>query len=166
MTDGPATADVYDELHERYGPALQSCPVQLRDLGGRRRFHGTVRTVRCHEDNALLRSVLSSPGDGAVLVVDGGGSLRTALVGDVIAGLAASNGWVGLVVHGAVRDSAALGALPLGVKALGTNPRTSAKTGAGEAEIPVDLGGVTITPGDRLWADEDGVLVLRAPSAP
>jgi regulator of ribonuclease activity A len=166
MTDGPATADVYDELHEQHGTALQSCPVQFRDLGGHRRFHGAVRTVRCHEDNALLRSVLSAPGAGAVLVVDGGGSLGTALVGDVIAGLAAANGWAGLVVHGAVRDSAALAALPLGVKALGTNPRKSAKTGAGEVDVPVDLGGVTATPGDRLWADEDGVLVLRASSAP
>ncbi|MGF1646825.1 MAG: ribonuclease E activity regulator RraA [Kineosporiaceae bacterium] len=166
MTDGRATADVYDELHERHGTTLQSCPLQFRDLGGRRRFQGPVRTVRCHEDNALLKSVLSGPGDGAVLVVDGGGSLGTALVGDVIAGLAVANGWAGLVIHGAVRDSVALGGLPLGVKALGTNPRTSAKTGAGEVDVPVELGGVVMMPGDRLWADEDGVLVLRASSAP
>lgn len=153
---GAATADLYDQ----YGDSLQSCDLQLRDLGGRPRFHGDVRTVRCHEDNALLRSVLSTPGSGAVLVVDGGGSLHTALVGDVIAGLAVANGWAGIVVHGAVRDSAALADLDLGVKALGTNPRKSAKTGAGEVDVPVVFGGVTFTPGDSLWADEDGVVVL------
>lgn len=160
--DSPATADLFDT----HGDALQSCDVQFRDLGGRRRFHGGVRTVRCHEDNALLRSVLSAPGDGAVLVIDGGGSLHTALVGDVIAGLAVANGWSGLVVHGAVRDSAALAGLDLGVKALGTNPRKSTKTGAGEVDVDVTVGGVTFTPGDALWADEDGVVVLRAASGP
>jgi regulator of ribonuclease activity A len=162
VTDLPATADLVDA----HGDALQSCDVQFRDLGGRRRFHGEVRTVRCHEDNALLRSVLSTPGDGAVLVIDGGGSLHTALVGDVIAGLAVDNGWSGLVVHGAVRDSAALATLDLGVKALGTNPRTSTKTGAGEVDVTVIFGGVAFTPGDALWADEDGVVVLRAAPVP
>jgi regulator of ribonuclease activity A len=162
VTELPATADLVDA----HGDTLQSCDLQFRDLGGRRRFHGEVRTVRCHEDNALLRSVLSTPGDGAVLVIDGGGSLHTALVGDVIAGLAVDNGWSGVVVHGAVRDSAALGDLDLGVKALGTNPRKSAKTGAGEVDVAVTFGGVAFTPGDALWADEDGVVVLAAASVP
>lgn len=157
-SEGPATADLYD----RHGDALQSCDLQLRDLGGRRRFHGAVRTVRCHQDNALLKSLLATPGEGAVLVVDGGGSLHTALVGDVIAGLAVEHGWAGLVVHGAVRDSAALAGLDLGVKALGTNPRRSARTGAGEVDVPVTFGGVTFPPGASLWADEDGVVVLDA----
>lgn len=152
-----ATADLYDER----GEELASLPLQLRRFGRDGAFDGPVRTVRCHEDNALVREVLSSPGDGAVLVVDGGGSLETALVGDVIAGLAVDHGWVGIVVHGAIRDAEAIDDLPIGVKALGTNPRKSAKTGAGEVDVPVTFGGVTFTPGAHLWSDADGILVER-----
>jgi regulator of ribonuclease activity A len=97
--------------------------------------------------------------------VDGGGSLRSALVGDVIAGLAVDHGWVGLVLHGVVRDSVALDQLPLGIKALGTNPAKSGKTGAGEADVPIEIGGVQITPGCTVWSDPDGVLVGPAPAA-
>lgn len=154
---GYATADLVD----RFEAVIQSCAVQFRDLGGRPRFHGPIRTVRCHEDNARLKSMLSTPGDGAVLVIDGGGSLRTALVGDVIAGLAVKNGWAGLVVHGPIRDSAAIATLDLGIKALGTNPLKSGKTGAGETDVPVSFGGCTFTPGHWLYADEDGVVVLE-----
>lgn len=151
----PATADLYDE-HES---ELASCETQFRNLGGRARFCGRIRTVRCHQDNALLRRVLGEPGKGQVLVVDGGGSLATALVGDLIAELGRGNGWEGLVIHGAVRDSVALGSLDIGLKALGTNPRKSAKTGAGEADVPVSFGGITFTPGHWLYGDEDGVVV-------
>jgi len=151
----PATADLID-AHEA---VLQSCDLQFRDFGGRRRFHGPIRTVRCREDNALVRATLSQPGDGSVLVVDGAGLLHGALVGDVIAGLAVQNGWTGIVVHGAIRDSAAIGALPIGLKALGTNPRRSGKTGSGTADVPVAFGGVIYTPGEHLYADEDGIVV-------
>ncbi len=154
-----ATADLIDE----HGDALGSCDLQLRQYGGHRAFSGVVTTVRCHQDNALLKSVLSSPGDGRVLVVDGGGSLHTALMGDLIAQLAVDNGWAGVVIHGAVRDSATLSGMPLGVKALGTNPRKSGKTGAGERDVPVSFGGVTFTPGAELFSDPDGVLVTAAP---
>ena len=124
MTETPVpTADLVD----RYGSELCVCDVQFRQFGGRRGFAGPVRTVSCHEDNGLLRELVRTPGSGSVLVVDGAGSLRTALVGDRIAGAALANGWAGLAVYGAVRDSAALSALDLGIKALGTNPRTSAK---------------------------------------
>jgi regulator of ribonuclease activity A len=119
-----------------------------------------VSTVRCHQDNALVKSVLSEPGEGRVLVVDGGGSVHTALMGDVIAQLAVDNGWAGVVIHGAVRDTAALAGMPLGVKALGSNPRKSAKTGAGDRDVPVTFGGTTFRPGDQLWSDDDGVVVL------
>ena len=158
----PATADLVDEL----GDGVDSCDLQLRQLGGARAFDGTAVTVRCFEDNALLRSVLSEPGKGRVLVVDGGGSLRCALVGDVIAGLALDNGWAGLVLHGVVRDSAVLGQLPLGIKALGTNPRKSGKTGSGERDVPVAFGGVTFRPGAHVYSDDDGVLVrtVRTPT--
>jgi regulator of ribonuclease activity A len=152
-----STADLVDE----HGEALQSCDLQLRQFGGRRRFHGPLRTVACFEDNALVRQVLSEPGDGAVLVVDGGGSLHTALVGDLIAGLAQANGWAGVVVHGAVRDTEALGGLDIGIKALGSNPRKSAKLAAGQVDVPVRFGGVGFRPGEHLYSDEDGVVVLR-----
>lgn len=149
------TADLID-AHEA---TLQSCETQFRQFGARHSFNGPIRTVRCQEDNALLKQVLSTPGNGAVLVVDGHGSLRTALVGDMIAGLAEKNGWMGLVINGAIRDSVAIKALDLGVKALGTNPRKSAKTGAGEADVPVTFGGCTFTPGHWLFSDEDGIVV-------
>ncbi|CAL9361490.1 ribonuclease E activity regulator RraA [Streptomyces sp. Tu 3180] len=150
------TADLVD----RYGTDLRVCDLQFRRFGAHRGFAGRVRTVSCHEDNGLLRDLLRTPGDGAVLVVDGGGSLRTALVGDLIAGAAQDNGWAGLVLHGAVRDSAALAGLRLGIKALGTIPRKSAKDAAGAVDVPVTFGGVTFRPGDVLHADDDGVALL------
>ena len=115
--------------------------------------------MRCFEDNALLKSVLSEPGDGRVLVIDGDASVHAALVGDVIAELGRSNGWAGLVVHGAVRDAATLRTLAIGIKALGTNPRKSTKTGAGERDVPVSFGGVTFAPGDVAYSDDDGIVV-------
>ena len=150
------TADLVDELGDR----ARSCDVQFRSYGGRSRGVGRVRTVRVHEDNALVRKLLSEPGNGAVLVIDGGGSVHTALVGDIIAGLAVDNGWNGLIVHGAIRDVVAIGSLDLAVKALGSNPRKSAKTGAGDVDVPVDLGGVTFNPGDELYSDEDGIVLV------
>ncbi|SFQ03941.1 regulator of ribonuclease activity A [Amycolatopsis arida] len=156
MTETFSTADLVDE----HGDRLRVCDTQFRQFGGRRSFTGPVRTVSCHEDNALVRDLLNTAGGGAVLVVDGGGSLHTALTGDLIAAAAARNGWAGLVVHGAVRDSAALAELPIGIKALGTNPRKSAKAGAGAVDVPVGFGGITFTPGDVLYADDDGVVVL------
>jgi regulator of ribonuclease activity A len=150
------TADLVDE----HGEALQSCDLQLRQFGGRRRFHGPIRTVACLQDNALVKAALSEPGNGAVLVVDGQGSLHTALVGDLIAGLARDNGWAGLVVNGAVRDVEELAGLDIGIKALGSNPRKSAKLAAGQVDVPVRFGGVTFRPGEHLYSDEDGVVVV------
>lgn len=152
-----ATADLYDDR----GDALDSLALQLHDIGGRVAFDGPIRTVRCHRDNALVKAVLATPGDGAVLVVDGAGSLESALVGDLIAASAVDNGWAGIIVHGAIRDREAIGGLPLGVKALGSNPRKSAKDGVGEVDVPVQIAGVTFTPGRHVWADADGILVER-----
>jgi regulator of ribonuclease activity A len=151
-------ADLVDDI----GPDVRSCDVQFRQFGARTQFAGPITTVRCLEDNALLKSVLSTPGDGGVLVIDGAGSLHTALVGDVIAELAHSNGWAGLVVHGAVRDAATLRGIDLGIKALGTNPRKSSKTGAGERDVTVSFGGVTFVPGDIAYSDDDGIVVVTA----
>ncbi|MGH3690407.1 MAG: ribonuclease E activity regulator RraA [Microbacterium sp.] len=152
-----ATADLYDELEE----GIQSLSLQLRSFGRRSAFDGPIRTVRCFEDNALVKAVLASPGEGAVLVVDGGGSLETALMGDLIAASAVANGWAGVVINGAIRDCVAIDALDLGVKALGTNPRKSAKLGAGERDVPLVIGGVVFRPGAHLYSDEDGILVER-----
>jgi regulator of ribonuclease activity A len=154
------TADLVDDI----GPDVRSCDVQFRQFGARAEFAGPISTVRCSEDNALLKSLLSTPGDGGVLVIDGGGSLHTALVGDVIAELAHSNGWAGLVVHGAVRDAAALRTLDLGIKALGTNPRKSGKTGAGDRDVTVSFGGVEFVPGDIAYSDDDGIVIVAAAS--
>ena len=150
------TADLADE----HGDAVRSCDAQFRSFGGRTAFEGRITTVRCSEDNALMRSVLEQRGDGGVLVVDGRGSLHAALMGDVIASLAVDNGWAGIVINGAVRDVAALRPLDIGIKALGSNPRKSAKTGAGEADEPVRFGGVTFAPGEHLVADLDGIVVI------
>jgi regulator of ribonuclease activity A len=154
----PATADLYDE----HGDALQSCDRQFRQFGGRSQFSGRIVTVACYQDNALLKSVLGEPGEGRVLVVDGGGSLHTALMGDLIAALAVASGWSGAIINGAVRDVAALRTLDLGIKALGSNPRKSTKTGAGERDVTVSFGGVAFTPGDTVYCDDDGIVVLAA----
>jgi regulator of ribonuclease activity A len=151
------TADLYDER----GEDLDSVSLQFQSLGGHSHFSGPARTIRCFEDNALVKSTLATPGDGAVLVVDGGGSLRTALMGDLIAASAVANGWAGVVINGAIRDREAIADLPLGVKALGSNPRKSSKTGAGETGIDVTVDGVTIRAGAVIWCDPDGILVER-----
>jgi regulator of ribonuclease activity A len=150
------TADLVDTI----GPDVRSCDVQFRQFGGRAEFVGKVSTVRCFEDNALLKSVLSEPGDGGILVIDGDASLHTALVGDLIAELARSNGWAGLIINGAVRDAAALRSIDIGIKALGTNPRKSTKTGAGERDVEITLGGVAFTPGEIAYSDDDGIVVV------
>jgi regulator of ribonuclease activity A len=152
------TADLVDDI----GADVRSCDVQFRQFGGRAQFAGPISTVRCMQDNALLKSVLSAPGEGGVLVIEGAGSLHTALVGDVIAALAHSNGWAGLIVHGAIRDAAALRGIDLGIKALGTNPRKSSKTGAGEKDVTVSFGGVDFVPGDIAYSDDDGIVVVAA----
>ncbi|KUI18957.1 ribonuclease [Mycobacterium lehmannii] len=153
------TADLVDDI----GPDVRSCDLQLRQFGGRAEFAGPIVTVKCFQDNALLKSVLSEPGDGAVLVIDGDGSLHSALVGDVIAGLGVENGWAGLIVNGAVRDSAMLRTLDIGIKALGTNPRKSTKTGAGERDVAVEFGGVVFQPGHIAYSDDDGIVVVAEP---
>lgn len=131
----------------------------LRDYGGVASFHGPATTLRLFEDNALVRTVLESPGDGRVLVIDGGGSLACALVGGNLGKLAATNGWAGIVVWGAVRDAAELRQSGVGIRALATNPRKSAKTGAGERDVPVTIGGALVAPGQWVTADEDGVVI-------
>jgi regulator of ribonuclease activity A len=152
-----ATADACDEQPDR----AQACELQLRQFGGVRSFEGAISTVRCLEDNVLVKKRVSQPGHGRVLVVDGGGSLRCALLGDNVATLARDNGWAGVVLNGCVRDVAALAGLELGIKALGTSPRRSRKDGTGEVDIPVHFGGVTFEPGALLYGDDDGIVVVN-----
>ncbi|MBB1495245.1 ribonuclease E activity regulator RraA [Propioniciclava sp. MC1595] len=153
-----ATADIYDQ----HGEELASCSTQFRDFGGRRAFTGVVETLSVDRDNQLVKEILNTPGAGKVLVVDGQGSLESALMGDMIAAAAVANGWEGVIIHGAVRDSVALGEMDLGVKALGTNPRKSAKDGVGARGGVVSFGGADFAPGATVWADPDGILVTRA----
>ncbi|EFN60109.1 hypothetical protein CHLNCDRAFT_133452 [Chlorella variabilis] len=136
-------------------------PGLLRDFGGRIRFHGQAMTVKCYESNVLISQLLDSPGHGRVLVVDGGGSRRCALLGDRLAGLAAKNGWAGVIVHGCVRDTAALGEIEVGIKALAPCPLKSSKRDPGLKAVRVVIGGALVRPGDWVYADEDGVLVSR-----
>lgn len=150
-----STADLVD----RYEGFVACCELQFRSFGRRNHFAGEITTIDCVEDNVLVRETLTDRGDGKVLVVDGHGSLLCALVGDVIAGMAAANGWEGLVIHGAVRDVAALAGLDIGVLALGANPCKSGKSRSGTVGADVQFGGVTFRPGMWLVADEDGVLV-------
>ena len=157
MTMTP-TADLCD----RYGDRLQVAEPLFFDFGGRPAFTGEIETVQVLEDNALVRRALEGEGRGRVLVVDGGGSYRAALVGGRLAGLATANGWSGLVINGCVRDVAEIAGLALGVKALAACPRAPAKAGAGAQGAPVSFAGITFTPGHRIWVDRDG-LVVAAP---
>jgi len=151
-----STADLWDA----HSDVAVVCELQLRQFGGVAAFSGAIATVRCLEDNVLVKQRVAEPGNGRVLVVDGRGSLRCALVGDNVAGLALENGWAGLVINGCVRDVEALGRLEIGIKALGSNPRPSSKDGAGELDVPVTFGGATFTPGATLHSDADGIVVL------
>lgn len=150
-----ATADLCD----RHDATVKVAEPLFRAYGGTPAFGGPIATVKVFEDNVLVRQALSEKGAGRVLVVDGGGSRRCALVGDQLVVLARDNGWAGIVVYGCIRDSAAMETLPVGVRALATHPLKSIKKGAGDRDIPVTFAGVTFVPGHYLYADADGVIV-------
>jgi regulator of ribonuclease activity A len=150
-----ATADLIDDFDD----VLQSCSLQFRDMGGHRQFFGPIRTLRCFNDNKIFKAMLSEAGGGAVLVVDGAGSLEAALMGDMNAALGMNNGWAGCVINGVVRDSTILATLDFGVKAIGVNPAKSSKNGGGDADVPVEFGGVRFEPGQWIYCDEDGLVV-------
>jgi len=157
-----STADLVD----RFEAQLQSCETQFKQFGARRAFHGKIATVRCYQDNTLLKRTLGEPGAGRVLVVDGGGSLGAALLGDVIGGMGVESGWAGIIIYGAVRDTVALAKLDIGIKALGSNPKKSRKAGAGELEVPVAFGGATFVPGFFAYSDDDGIVVSETELVP
>jgi regulator of ribonuclease activity A len=152
-----ATTDLSD-AH----PDAQVCEPVFRDFGGKVAFHGPVKTLKIFEDNALVRATLETPGEGRVLVVDAGGSLRCAVFGGNLGQLAVKNRWAGIVIYGCIRDAAEIGALPVGVKALATHPRKSEKgLHTAHADRVVTFAGVTFRPGAWLYADADGVLVAE-----
>lgn len=153
------TPDLCDEFETDLGSTLRVVAPMFQRYGGRPAFSGQIVTLKIFEDNTLVREVLGEPGQGKVLVVDGGGSLRCALVGDQLAILAQKNGWEGIVVYGCIRDSGDINQIDIGVRALNTHPQKSVKRGVGEKNLAVTFGGVTFNPGEWLYADEDGVLV-------
>lgn len=153
-----ATADLID-----IAPDTPSCETQFYRFGRRQAFHGRIRTVKCFRDNAIIKTLMNTPSEGEVLVIDGGGSLASALMGDLIAAAGAKNGWAGAIIYGVIRDSEAINTMDFGIKALGTNPKKSDKNGIGETDIPVSFGGITFTPGDYLYSDADGILVSPNP---
>ena len=133
--------------------------LHWHSYGGRERFGGPVATVKCFEDNSRIKECLAEPGEGRVLVVDGGGSLRHALIGDRIAAGARDNGWAGVIIFGACRDVDVLPDIDFGVFALGCVPRRSVRRGEGQTDLPVHFGGVTFRPGEHVHADANGVIV-------
>lgn len=149
------TADLCDE----HTSMVKVLMPMFRSYGGIAAFHGEIATVKVYEDNKLVRDALSHDGKGKVLVIDGGGSLRTALVGDKLARLACDNHWSGMIVNGCIRDAAEIREIAIGVYALNTNPTRPAKNGAGETRVAVSFGGVNMAPGEHIYADEDGILV-------
>jgi regulator of ribonuclease activity A len=147
------------DLCDAFAPVIQLVDPVFRDFGAISQFAGQIETLRVFEDNALVAQILEAAGSGRVLVVDGGGSLRTALVGGRLAALAQTNGWSGMLVNGCIRDSAELREVRLGVRALNTSPVRSAKAGSGERGSTVSFAGVRFVPGHYLYADEDGIVV-------
>lgn len=149
------TTDLCDANEEK----VRVVEPMFASYGGKASFHGRIRTLKLFEDNSFVRKAVESPGEGQVLVIDGGGSLRRALVGDQLASLAVKNGWAGILVYGCIRDSKAIGEMDIGVLALDTHPMKTVKKNVGEADIAVNFGGTTFVPGEWLYADEDGIIV-------
>jgi regulator of ribonuclease activity A len=159
MKTTQSTADLCDA----HGDAIKVCEPIFHAFGGCKTFSGPVSTVRCFEDNSRVREAVESPGLGRVLVVDGGGSRRRALLGDKLGVAAVKNGWAGVIIHGCIRDSAELAQVALGIRALGTMPLRSEKRGEGERDVPVRFAGVTFRPGDHVFVDDDGIVLSHTP---
>ncbi|KAL3827370.1 hypothetical protein ACHAXA_003104 [Cyclostephanos tholiformis] len=159
----PSLADLCDAHVDSPTRPCVVEPGLLVSYGRRRNFHGRIETVSCFESNPSVRSVLSTPGNGRVLIVDGGGSKRTALLGDEIAKLAMTNSWSGIIINGCIRDSGTINNMDVGVKAIGTHPVRSVKTHPGMVGVNVNFGGVEFVPGFYVYSDEDGVMVSEMP---
>ena len=152
------TADILDKYESE---VVVAETIGLISYGGIKSFCGQIKTVKCFEDNSLVRKCLETDGQGKILVVDGGGSQQCALLGDINANLALKNHWIGLIIHGSIRDSAAIAQIPLGVLALGTNPKKSVKRNEGQLNVIVNFAKVAFTPDYYVYVDEDGVVVSK-----
>ncbi len=153
------TSDLCDAFESELGKTLRVVAPMFKHYGSRTSFSGRIVTLKLFEDNTLVRTLFGEDGKGKVLVIDGGGSMRCALVGDQLAALAHKNGWEGVIVYGCIRDSADINTVDIGVRALNTHPQRSLKKGVGERDLTVTFGGVSFIPGEHLYADEDGILV-------
>ncbi|MDB5929597.1 MAG: regulator of ribonuclease [Polaromonas sp.] len=160
-----ATCDLCDAHKNDSSGAFRVLPPVFQDFGGIRKFSGPVVTVKCFEDNSLVKAAVESPGAGSVLVVDGGASLRRALLGDKLGAAAARNGWAGVVIDGCVRDVAELAQCAVGIRALAAMPLPTEKRNEGQRDVAVQVQGLWIRPGDWLYADEDGMVVMAPPLA-
>ena len=150
---------VLPDLCDQYGDSLRVLSPMLKNFGGNNCFHGKISTIKCHEDNSFVADAVGEEGDGSVLVVDGGGSLRCALLGDNLAAIAASNSWAGIVVFGCVRDVVALKDISIGIQAIAPHPMKSVKRQVGLRDVEVSFGGVSFIPGQYVYADDNGVIV-------
>jgi len=157
------TPDLCDQFEAELGKTVRVVAPMFQPYGGRAAFSGEIVTLKIFEDNTLVREIFGEDGKGKVLVIDGGGSLRCALVGDQLAILAHKNGWEGVVVYGCIRDSGDIAAIDIGVRALNTHPQKTVKKGIGDRDLAVTFGGVTFNPGEFLYADEDGIVVGNKP---
>jgi len=158
-----ATCDLCDAHKSDSSGRFQVLPPVFRDFGGTPKFSGSIVTIKCFEDNSLVKAAVDSPGEGRVLVVDGGSSLRRALLGGNLAAAAAKNGWSGVVIDGCVRDVAELAQCSTGIRALAAMPLPTDKRQEGQRDVVVQIQGVWIRPGDWLYADEDGMVVMAPP---
>ena len=150
---------VLPDLCDQYGDSLRVLSPMLKNFGGNNCFHGKISTIKCHEDNSFVADAVREEGDGSVLVVDGGGSLGCALLGDNLAAIAASNSWAGIIVFGCVRDVVALKDISIGIQAIAPHPMKSVKRQVGLRDVEVSFGGVSFIPGQYVYADDNGVIV-------
>lgn len=154
---------VTPDLCDAYPELVQVVEPMFSNFGGRDSFGGEIVTIKCFEDNSLVKEQADQPGTGKVLVVDGGGSLRRALLGDMIAEKAAKNGWEGLLIYGCIRDVDVIAQTDLGVQALASHPMKTDKRGIGDLNVAVTFAGVTFRPGEYVYADNNGVIVSPSP---
>ncbi len=149
------------DLCDQHGDSIQVADPIFRHFTANQQFGGQAVTIKCFEDNSLVAEAVATPGDGRILVIDGGGSLRRSLLGDNLAKKAVDNGWAGIVVYGAIRDVQEIAPMNLGVMAIGSIPRKTEKRGEGQSNVPVTFAGVTVEPGDFIYADQTGVIVAQ-----
>lgn len=155
--------DLLPDLCDHYPEQVKVLQPIFRSFGGRQIFYGEIVTVKCFEDNSIVKELVNQPGLGRVIVVDGGGSLRKALLGDMLAEAASDNGWAGLIIFGAIRDAATIATIGIGVHALATHPMKTEKLGAGSLNVELEFAGQSIRPGQHLYADLNGILISDSP---